>query len=820
MGLFTKNYMKYFPDGFTLKTRLSSKVAEYQLVQNNPSTQWFIIGKIVNGSLVTSGTEDGYTWSSWLLFDQFNEELKQLYSLKKYVETIGLNLAGLDPNASWWATRDDLIAGWSIEDSTENRQIYDDIFLRHGYSNSPDATFIESVIGFWRWLLDDLDSSFDTAIEREQQQGALISVTVPSKMYDHQLTDTIKGISAGASTASAILDTSQDFGGVSGTEIDVNDLDNSLRAFVRSVFPNALFDSMSFHGLSDMFDTTYNPSGKVWGYKITNTVSGKSTILFLTAPLNLNQRDDSWVAYCKNANDEITASYRGANEDWSSFNYMYTIGGLLTYGDVHDEGTFYSEPVQYIIQSGGAQEVILYLQTKDETYTPIAPVPESRDLIRLSGLLSSYSNMDYCDLAGADLTNSQSLFQLGILEWEDVLLNNKYDFDTEGGSESTNANDIRDPLNSDGSLASEAGAGIIVGAIGAVIAGLGYDSNGDFASTIPSITNKDDALDYLDDLAKNTGFFTGQPDEYLPTLPWGSNELFTIWNVDWSDLADLGHYLWTHNWDLSHMFMSSSPSDAIISLSAFPVEFVNLPKMNFHMAGQTFQKQIEVVGNAVGTFDCGKITISEFYKSFLDYNPYTKVTAYLPFIGFVDLNVDDLIGATSIHLKYRIEFLTGNCLATITVERPNFKVCFYQYSGNCAIQIPLTGSRQSNALLGLVAGAGGVAGAIASGNPMFAIGGAQALEGIAKKEPTRSGSMQGNVGLLGNMQPYVIIERKVPNNSEAYSALVGRPSNDYKAISECSGFVQFSDFKLNNLKCNDSQKSMIETLLRNGIFID
>lgn len=801
MGLFTKNYMKYFPDGFTLKTRLSSKVSEYHLFNNDQTTQWFIIGKIVNGELVTEGTEGGYTWGSMIFFNQFNEELKKVYALKQYCDTIGVQLAGMDLTAGWLATRDDLISGWSVEDNTENRQIYDDIFLRNGYSANPDASLVDKVRGFWQWLFNDLDASYDSAIERDD----LMNPTIPAKLYEPTLVNTVKGDND--VIGSAVMNTSQDYGGVTAQhEIDLSDIQSSIRELNQ-----ALFGSDNGFDWTHIVNIMETSNGHLWIYSLDfNLVYSQTLYLLSPIEIPLSTREDPYVAWInpldptnqkglyKDTGLDHPHGRPNATGKYRWYRIKHTLEGL----EVHysAEGSF----------SNSTDNLFLTIGCCDTSVTGNHTVG-----FEDSETISWFNFIDLTDPA-----DYETVFERDVFTWNTVVKDNLWGFEEGGASDSTVLNGIRDPLNSDGSFASAVGASIIGGAIAIIASQFGVDENGNFISIIPSINNKDDALDYLDDLSKNTGFFTGQPDEYLPSLPWGSNELFTIWNISWSDLADLGHYLWTHSWDLSHLFMSSSPSDAIISLSAFPVEFVDLPKMNFHMAGQTFQKQVEVVGNAIGTFDCGKITISEFYKSFLDYNPYTKVTAYLPFIGFVDLNVDDLIGATSISLKYRIEFLTGNCLATITVERPNFKVCFYQYSGNCAIQIPLTGSRQSNALLGLVAGAGGVAGAIASGNPMFAVGGAQALESIAKKEPTRSGSMQGNVGLLGNMQPYVIIERKVPNNSEAYSSLVGRPSNDYKALHECSGFVQFSDFKLNNLKCNDSQKSMIETLLRNGIFID
>ena len=63
-----------------------------------------------------------------------------------------------------------------------------------------------------------------------------------------------------------------------------------------------------------------------------------------------------------------------------------------------------------------------------------------------------------------------------------------------------------------------------------------------------------------------------------------------------------------------------------------------------------------------------------------DYNPHTTVSLYLPFIGIVPLNVDDVMRAT-ITVKYGVDVFTGACLAMVEVSRDNATVNMYQYSG-------------------------------------------------------------------------------------------------------------------------------------------
>lgn len=813
MGLFDKNYMKYFPEGFKLKTRLSSKVSEYKLYNNDQSTQWFIIGEIVNGELVISGTENGYTWGSWILFNQFNEELKKLYTLKNYCETIGVNLAGLDLSSGWLATRDDIIAGWSVEDNTANRQIYDDIFLRYGFSTSPEANLLEKVIGFWQWLLGDLDSAFDSGIERDN----LISATIPSKMYDSDLVNTVKGDND--VIADAVMNTGQNYGGISAEhEFDLSDMETSIEDLNEYLF-GSRSQVTGLNYTYDILPVMLRSNGHCWIYRLRNTHIYGDYYLVSSVQLTSDKRTDPWVGY-KDSNDPTKYG-------------LYKNTGMTGVGNSESRGLITWVWFTYNPSTARHEQSTAFGLISGTTY------PLYLTLGYADPSVVTYSGMQTFNgllpvLAGIDVTDPSEyevLFENQDLTWELIVDDNQWGFTGEGASSSSNSSGLRDPYNSDGSLASQVGAGIIAGAMAGALPLFGENGQGGFISTDPSIVNKDDALDYLDDLAKNTGFYVGEPDEYLPDFTWTGNKLFTIWNLEDTDFTSLGNYLWTkNNWDMSHLFNTDSPLDSIISLTAYPFSFPSIPanKIPFHMAGETFNNVlIEALTRVIYTKDCGSISIKEYFKNFLDYDPFTKVTAYLPFIGFVNLNVDDLMGASSIQLKYRIELFSGNCLATITVKRPNFKVCFYQFSGNCGINIPLSGSRHSNALLGMLAGAGGVAGATMgamSANPAMMIGGmgvaGNSVSELFKHEPVRSGAMQGNVGMLGNMQPYIIIERKVPRNSEAYSSLNGRPSTDYKSLGQCSGFVRMSNFKLYNLKCNDSQKNMIDDLLRNGVFID
>ena len=130
--------------------------------------------------------------------------------------------------------------------------------------------------------------------------------------------------------------------------------------------------------------------------------------------------------------------------------------------------------------------------------------------------------------------------------------------------------------------------------------------------------------------------------------------------------------------------------------------------------------------------------IPEYWGSYLDYSPYTKISAMLPFVGSVTLNTDEVMNK-QIGLRYRIDLLSGACVAMITVNG----TVYYQYTGECGIAIPLTGSdwsRVYSAITGAVITAGvGVAGAVSSGAAAGAFTSANSV--------ARSAEAAGNAGL-------------------------------------------------------------------------
>lgn len=235
------------------------------------------------------------------------------------------------------------------------------------------------------------------------------------------------------------------------------------------------------------------------------------------------------------------------------------------------------------------------------------------------------------------------------------------------------------------------------------------------------------------------GTFDDTSDEVpLPAIPTGisaaDSGFVTLFRPTITQLKDLGNYLWSNLdefWEnLQKIF--TNPMDYIIGLNIFPVSPAVGVDKSIYIGNWLTNISMPPVNNQFYEFDCGIRTIDEYFGSFLDYGPNTTARIMLPFIGDRDLAINEIMGKT-LHLWYRINLLSGECLAALTINNS----VYYQWNGNCAIPIPVTGSDWSR-LYGGIAKAAVSVGALAVGGLAAGVGasiGAQTLSGFRENMP-------------------------------------------------------------------------------------
>ena len=365
-------------------------------------------------------------------------------------------------------------------------------------------------------------------------------------------------------------------------------------------------------------------------------------------------------------------------------------------------------------------------------------------------------------------------------------------------------------------------------------------------------------------------------EDSLPTTSFADAGFCRIYSPSLAQLDSLSNYLWTDQTFLQTVInhlkqIIENPIDAIISLSLIPCVPPTSTNEEVKVMFIPTGVYMPPVTNQFVEVDCGTFALKEMYGSALDYNPYTSVQLYLPYVGIVQLDTDEVMGKV-IHVGYRIDVVTGVCCAYVKAGND----VLYQFSGHCSIQQPITSADFSgyiNAalaagkLVASVAAAGAGAPEVAAslvGAPSPSVSstssdtriternestgrqitagtkhqeskteksgasfGEVAARGISntvgavmnsKTIVQHSGGFSGNSGYLAAVRrPYLIVTRPRIANPEKYGEFNGRPSMIYLNLGSCTGYTQVQSVHLTGIDATNPELSEIATLLTSGV---
>lgn len=315
---------------------------------------------------------------------------------------------------------------------------------------------------------------------------------------------------------------------------------------------------------------------------------------------------------------------------------------------------------------------------------------------------------------------------------------------------------------------------------------------------------------------------TGDGSTPVPTAPTGSaSALWSVYHPTQAQVNSFGAWLWGSPFLTNIGKLFQNPIEGVISLHkvfAPPVDSgsgnIVVGTLDSGVASATVNQQYVEV-------DCGSVTLSEDFGNVFDYDPYTKVALYLPFVGIVPLNVADVMRST-INVTYGVDIFTGACIAMVSVSRDGNDATLYQYSGNCAVHYPLSNVQQSQLLSGLITVAAGIGSIVASGGAAtpaavagIAGGGLSALH----SNVGRSGGFSANAGAMGIKVPYLIIERPQTKVAETFPRLIGYPTNYSIKLGECSNHVVVKHVHVEGINATESELEQIESLLKTGVLV-
>lgn len=228
------------------------------------------------------------------------------------------------------------------------------------------------------------------------------------------------------------------------------------------------------------------------------------------------------------------------------------------------------------------------------------------------------------------------------------------------------------------------------------------------------------------------------------------------------------------------------------------------------------------------------INMPKFFSSHLNWDPFTSVQLFLPFCGWVSIPADrcvdtdpDTGNTGSISVQYRCDIITGNVTAFIRCFDGKGKNTFStQATGNCAIEIPMTGNDNgSSTVMGAITAAAGVAvGAMTGGLSAAATIAGAAATGLATQTARhnlqQATQYSGNIAALGCLCPYLFVTIPTEHTSEEFRNLHGLPSGVGLTVGQMNGtgYTELSEFHA-EFDCTAEEQQEIEAIMKGGVIL-
>lgn len=314
---------------------------------------------------------------------------------------------------------------------------------------------------------------------------------------------------------------------------------------------------------------------------------------------------------------------------------------------------------------------------------------------------------------------------------------------------------------------------------------------------------------------------TGEGDTPEAPVPTGSaSSLWAVYNPSQSQLNSFGAWLWNSNFVEQLKKLFADPMQAIIGVHKVFATPQTGSSQTIKCGYLDSEVSAPIVTNQYTTVDCGSASLREYFGNVFDYDPFTKVSIFLPFIGIVPLNTADVM-RSNVSVKYKVDVITGACLAEVKISRDGAGGILYTYGGSAIVTYPVSSGSYVGAVQAALSTVIGIGSAIATGGASLGAAAGMVLGGLsnAKTQVQHSGQFSGSSGAMGGKKPYLIISRPQTRTPSKISEYKGIPSNSIHKLSGCSGFVKVKEVHIISKTAYDNEIQEIESLLKTGVII-
>lgn len=332
----------------------------------------------------------------------------------------------------------------------------------------------------------------------------------------------------------------------------------------------------------------------------------------------------------------------------------------------------------------------------------------------------------------------------------------------------------------------------------------------------------------------------GDGDNISDDIPLPDVEFFpnnNAYNRYWiksSDLANLQDWIFGETFLNDIRRLWNDPAEYLINISFYPFNGLihdpaNVVSSTISIGNLTSNITANMMMNGYSAkFNGGSLKITEYYGSYLDYSPFTSAEIYIPYIGYRQLNINDIMNKT-LELIYAVDWDTNQITATIIADSHPLTV----FSGAFGIKLALSGTNANQVAETISRGvfstltstgyaisngvAGNVSGAVSEGMSAGSSALNTALD--VQVSPRQFGNPTPATGLYNTQIPHLIIHRPIKAEPSEFISMHGYSAGYSGKVSEFSGFLKCSavDLKADETMSEQEQQEIIN-LLTGGIY--
>lgn len=283
-------------------------------------------------------------------------------------------------------------------------------------------------------------------------------------------------------------------------------------------------------------------------------------------------------------------------------------------------------------------------------------------------------------------------------------------------------------------------------------------------------------------------------------------------------LQQLGRFLWTRDFFDYIEDLNASPIENIVSVKMVPFDIECGSDTSIVLGNVdtgVYGKPVDIDYNCKHTI--GTVTIQKKYPAncnFLNSNTFTKLTLFLPFIGFKEIDADVFLDK-ALKVEYINDIITGNCKAVIYAD--NIPIC--DFSGQIGLDVPISSTNRAQVEMGLISAVGQGIAQVASGNIGGAVSSALSIGSNSFHTETR-GANSPAVDSFMTHDCFYILENAEVQYPSRYNHTHGRPLNLSKTLRNVTGFTVCEDVDVSGIQgATKEELDYIKDMLEKGVYL-